>query len=97
MPLRVGPPPAEGGAEVRHRVPMLSLDNAMNADDMRAFMAAQLARDRVYIGVVGDITAERLGALLDSTIGGLPAIGAPADPHQWLADAVRRLPAAWKA
>lgn len=52
---------------------------AITADDMRAFMAAQLARDRVYIGVVGDITAERLGALLDSTFGGLPAIGAPAE------------------
>ncbi len=35
--LRVGAPPAEGFAEVEHRVPMLSLDNAMNADEMRAF------------------------------------------------------------
>ena len=52
---------------------------AITADDMRAFMAAQLARDRVYIGVVGDITPERLGDLLDSTFGGLPAIGAPAE------------------
>jgi DNA ligase (NAD+) len=34
---RVGAPPAEGFAEVPHRVPMLSLDNAMNEDDMRAF------------------------------------------------------------
>ncbi len=34
---RVGAPPAEGFAEVPHRVPMLSLDNAMNADEMRAF------------------------------------------------------------
>lgn len=34
---RVGAPPAEGFAPVRHLVPMLSLDNAMNADDMRAF------------------------------------------------------------
>jgi DNA ligase (NAD+) len=35
--LRVGAPPAEGFAEVRHRVPMRSLDNAMNADELRAF------------------------------------------------------------
>jgi DNA ligase (NAD+) len=34
---RVGAPPAEGFAEVPHRVPMLSLDNAMGADEMRAF------------------------------------------------------------
>jgi DNA ligase (NAD+) len=34
---RVGAPPAEGFAEVRHRVPMLSLDNAMNVDELRAF------------------------------------------------------------
>ncbi|MBW1687037.1 MAG: NAD-dependent DNA ligase LigA, partial [Deltaproteobacteria bacterium] len=34
---RVGAPPAEGFAEVPHRAPMLSLDNAMNADEMRAF------------------------------------------------------------
>ena len=34
---RVGAPPAEGFAEVRHVVPMLSLDNAMDADAMRSF------------------------------------------------------------
>ncbi|MEE9607059.1 MAG: NAD-dependent DNA ligase LigA [Myxococcota bacterium] len=35
--LRVGAPAAEGFAEVRHRVPMLSLNNAMDADELRAF------------------------------------------------------------
>ncbi|HKJ24588.1 MAG TPA: NAD-dependent DNA ligase LigA, partial [Myxococcota bacterium] len=34
---RVGAPPAEGFETVEHRVPMLSLDNAMSEDDMRAF------------------------------------------------------------
>ena len=34
---RVGAPPAEGFEEVPHRVPMLSLDNAMDAEEMRAF------------------------------------------------------------
>ncbi|MGH0029343.1 MAG: NAD-dependent DNA ligase LigA [Myxococcota bacterium] len=34
---RVGAPPAEGFATVEHRVPMLSLDNAMDADELRAF------------------------------------------------------------
>jgi DNA ligase (NAD+) len=34
---RVGAPPAEGFAEFVHRVPMLSLENAMSADELRAF------------------------------------------------------------
>ena len=34
---RVGAPPAEGFAEFEHRVPMLSLDNAMNEQELRAF------------------------------------------------------------
>ncbi|MBY0400984.1 NAD-dependent DNA ligase LigA, partial [Myxococcota bacterium] len=36
---RVGAPPAEGFATAPHRTPMLSLENAMNADEMRAFDA----------------------------------------------------------
>jgi DNA ligase (NAD+) len=51
---RVGPPPAEGFAPVAHRVPMLSLDNAMNEDEMRAFderVRRLLDRERVtYLG-----------------------------------------------
>jgi DNA ligase (NAD+) len=34
---RVGAPPSQGFASVEHRVPMLSLDNAMDADEMLAF------------------------------------------------------------
>jgi DNA ligase (NAD+) len=34
---RVGAPPAEGFATAVHRVPMLSLDNAMDESEMRAF------------------------------------------------------------
>jgi DNA ligase (NAD+) len=34
---RIGAPPAEGFATFEHRVPMLSLDNAMDADGVRAF------------------------------------------------------------
>ncbi|MEZ4279575.1 MAG: NAD-dependent DNA ligase LigA [Myxococcota bacterium] len=36
---RVGAAPADGFATAAHRSPMLSLDNAMNADEMRAFDA----------------------------------------------------------
>ncbi len=35
--LRVGAPPAPGFAKVRHSVPMLSLANAFDADDLRDF------------------------------------------------------------
>lgn len=52
---------------------------AITADDLRALVAGQLARDRLYIGVVGDITAERLGPLLDAAFGALPATGAALD------------------
>ena len=34
---RVGVAPGEGFAQVHHRVPMLSLENAMDADELRAF------------------------------------------------------------
>ncbi len=40
---RVGAAPAEGFETAPHRSPMLSLDNAMNADEMRAF-GARVAR-----------------------------------------------------
>ncbi len=52
---------------------------ALTADDFRAFVAGQIARDRMYIGVVGDITADRLATLLDDTFGGLPQTGAVDD------------------
>ncbi|WP_043528266.1 NAD-dependent DNA ligase LigA [Litchfieldella xinjiangensis] len=35
---RVGAPPAEGFPEVEHAVPMLSLDNAFDEDEIRAFV-----------------------------------------------------------
>ena len=46
---------------------------AITADDMRGFLGKALARDRLTIGVVGDITAAELGPLLDRTFGALPA------------------------
>ncbi len=49
---------------------------ALTAADLGDFVTGQLARDRMVVAVVGDITPDRLGALLDETLGGLPATGA---------------------
>ncbi|RXV62652.1 peptidase M16 [Roseovarius sp. A46] len=58
--------------------------SSLTREDIVAAHRAALARDRVHISAVGDITAEELGALLDHLLGDLPATGAPlpgeADP-----------------
>lgn len=46
---------------------------AMTADDLRAMRAVALNREGVAVGVVGDITAEELGPLLDRLLGDLPS------------------------
>lgn len=50
---------------------------AITVDDLRQFVAQRLARDNLVIGVVGDVTAEDLAGLLDSTFGNLPEKAAP--------------------
>lgn len=50
-------------------------------DDLLAAKAAVLARDRLYVAAVGDITAEEFGAMLDDLFGGLPGKGAPMPPR----------------
>ncbi len=50
---------------------------ALTRDDMLAAKDAVFARDRLYVGAVGDITAQELGKLLDDLLGGLPLTGAP--------------------
>ena len=45
----------------------------IKADDLRAWVKTRLARDRLIIGVAGDITAADLAKLMDSVFGGLPA------------------------
>ena len=50
---------------------------ALTRDDLLTAHAATLARDRVFIGAAGDISAEDLGALIDDLLGDLPATGAP--------------------
>lgn len=46
-------------------------------DDLVAARDAVIARDRLFVAAVGDITAEELGVLLDDLLGDLPAVGAP--------------------
>jgi zinc protease len=50
---------------------------ALTRDDLVAAHADVLARDRVFISAVGDITPQQLGLLLDDLLGGLPEKGAP--------------------
>ncbi|AXX96865.1 M16 family metallopeptidase [Profundibacter amoris] len=49
---------------------------ALTRDDLFAAKDAVMARDRMYVGAVGDITPEELGKLLDNLLGDLPAVGA---------------------
>lgn len=48
---------------------------AIGIDDLRTFARERLTRDRLVIGVAGDIGPERLAELLDSTFGALPVSG----------------------
>ena len=50
---------------------------ALTRDDMIAAHRAVFARDRVYVGAVGDITPEELGEIVDTLLVGLPETGAP--------------------
>lgn len=49
---------------------------AITRDDLQTFVATRFARDRLVIGVVGDITPDELASYLDSTFLALPAEGA---------------------
>ncbi|HEY3847167.1 MAG TPA: NAD-dependent DNA ligase LigA, partial [Acetobacteraceae bacterium] len=51
---RIGGAPESGFAKLRHRVPMLSLDNAMNAEDFAEFCA----RARRFLGLPADAKLE---------------------------------------
>ncbi|PRY93564.1 zinc protease [Hasllibacter halocynthiae] len=50
---------------------------ALTREDIVEAHRAAIARDWVYVGAAGDITAEELGALLDELLGALPETGAP--------------------
>ena len=50
--------------------------SALSRDDLVAAHKGALAKDRLYVGVVGDVTAEELGPMLDTLLGDLPESGA---------------------
>lgn len=54
---------------------------ALTRDDLMAAHRAVLARDRIYIGAVGDITPDQLAALMDDLLAALPETGAPMPPR----------------
>ena len=53
--------------------------NGLTRDDMITAHQNALVRDRIYVSVVGDITAAQVGPMLDELLGALPATG-PALP-----------------
>lgn len=50
---------------------------ALTVEDMRVAYKGVFAKDRMFVSVVGDITAAEIGPLLDDLLGGLPKTGAP--------------------
>lgn len=53
---------------------------ALTREDMFDAKARVMARDRMVVSAVGDITPAELGPLLDRLLGALPATGAPMPP-----------------
>ncbi len=51
--------------------------SALTRDDIVEAYDSVFAKDRLYIGAVGDITPEELGALLDKLLADLPEAGKP--------------------
>ena len=49
----------------------------ITVDDLRAAHKGALAKDRLLVSVVGDISEEDLGVMLDTLFDGLPETGAP--------------------
>jgi zinc protease len=54
---------------------------ALTRADILDAKARVMARDRIFVGVVGDISAADLKPLLDRLLGDLPATGAPMPPR----------------
>lgn len=59
----------------------------LTRDDILAAHRRDFVRDRLTVGVVGDITPEELGPILDRLFGGLPESGPPLPPEAEIHDA----------
>jgi len=56
--------------------------SGMTAEDLKGFTSRVFAKDKLFIGVVGDITPDRLGTMLDEVFGTLPVTsGMPEIPE----------------
>ncbi|HVI53308.1 MAG TPA: pitrilysin family protein [Candidatus Sulfotelmatobacter sp.] len=64
---------------------------AITAADLKDYVPHRLGRDRLLIGVVGDITADQLKPLLDSTFGALPDKADPIEVPEVKANATGRV------
>ena len=53
---------------------------ALTREDILAAFRSTVARDRLYISVVGDISRQELGPVLDTLLADLPETGAPLPP-----------------
>ncbi|WP_317056353.1 M16 family metallopeptidase [Roseovarius rhodophyticola] len=51
--------------------------SALTQDDLVSAHKATLARDRLYVSAVGDVTEEELASILDALLGDLPETGTP--------------------
>ncbi len=51
--------------------------SALTRNDIVTAYKDVIARDRIYVGAAGDISAEELGLLLDALLADLPEVGAP--------------------
>lgn len=52
---------------------------AITREDLQNFVKNNLSRDRLYVGVAGDITPEELASVLDKVFGALPATAKTAE------------------
>ena len=53
----------------------------LSRDDILAAHLGAMARDRIFVAAVGDISAAELGPMLDALLGELPATGTPQPPR----------------
>lgn len=62
---------------------------ALNRDDVVAAHRRALIKSRAVVGIVGDITPEEVGPMLDRLLGGLPADGPPLPEKATVAEAAK--------